>query len=657
MRSKLGILVGMIALLGGIAVGVAPPATAATTRTWTGNGADANWSTALNWNPSGVPATADSLVFPPGAARLTNNNDIAADTAFATITFTGPTYSIGGNALSATEIAQAASAILNDTVTLPIHGLTRVRQDSAAGSVLGITGPIVLAADSTLEFANNQIVNVTGIISGTGAGITPTGAGRVVLSAANTYTGATKVVAGAGDLVIDGAQPTSAVTINSGALEGTGTIGALTVSAADQTVAVHSPGDPVGTMHARNTNLGKNSLLGVEGTGTGFGQFDQLAVTGTVTLGGDLDVRLSFKPAVGDKFVIIDNDGTDAVQGVLSGLTEGSVLADSNGNFFKISYKGGTGNDVELTTLAPPPVSTLTAPGSGGGPNIKSFGGHPLSFLAGVGNGGASVAAGNVLGGALDKIVVGSGAGVPSRITVYNPDGSPTATNFSPFGDGFTGGVNVGVADINGDGVDEIVVGAGPGGGPNVKVFDGNARLLTSFFAYDPGFHGGVKVAGADVTADGTDEIVTGPGPGGGPNVKALSADGSKQWLSFFAYDLGFQGGVNVAGADVDGDGRSEIVTGPGPGGGPHVRIFGAGTPMGPGFFAFAPGFTGGVSVGAFPDFGRGHDDLLVGAGPGGGPHVKGFLPDAKEIASFFAYDAGFHGGVNVAGAVLDLPK
>jgi hypothetical protein len=467
------------------------------------------------------------------------------------------------------------------------------------------------------------------------------------------------VTDGAGDLVINGTQPTSAVTINSGALEGVGTVGALTVTAANEKVAVHSPGDPVGTIHAGNTNLGQNSVLGIEGTGTGFGQFDQLQVTGTVALSGDLAVHLDFKPAPGDTLKIIDNDATDTVTGTFAGLPEGAVFAGNN-SFFKITYKDG-GNDVVITALAPPPVSTLTAPGSGGGPNIKSFGGQGLSFTAnlpgGPGAGGASVAAGNVRGGQLDDIVVGSGVGLPSRVVVYAADGSPTSTSFSPYGDAFTGGVNVGVADINGDGVDEIVTGAGAGGGPNVKVFTADGTLVRSFFAYAQGFSGGVKVAGADVTADGIDEIVTGPGPGGGPNVKALSADGATQWLSFFAYDPGFSGGVNVAGADVDGDGRSEIVTGPGPGGGPHVRVFGGGVPMGGGFFAYPEAFHGGVYVGSVPNFSALRDDLVTGAGAGGGPHVKIFTPSGTATSSFFAYDGAFAGGVRVAGAVLNLPK
>jgi hypothetical protein len=67
---------------------------------------------------------------------------------------------------------------------------------------------------------------------------------------------------------------------------------------------------------------------------------------------------------------------------------------------------------------------------------------------------------------------------------------------FSPM---FTGGVHVGIGDFNGDGrVDaaDLIAGAGPGGGPHVKIFNPrNNTVLQSFFAY-PNFTGGVFVAG-----------------------------------------------------------------------------------------------------------------------------------------------------------------
>jgi len=651
-------VLGSVVLVLGVATAIAPAASAAVTVTWSGGGSDANWATGANWVGGTPPAAGDSIIFPPNAAQPTNTNNIAVDTAFDTITFTGTGYAIGGNALKATEIGQTSTAAINSTVNLPIDAIARVRQDGGDGSVLGITAPVVLADNATMLFNNNQIVNVTGIISGNGAGVTVAGTGRVVLSGTNTYTGPTQVSGGDGDLVINGAQPTSNVTANSGAVEGTGAVGALTVNGtSSDKVAVFSAGDPTGTLHAGNASLGANSVFGVEGASASFGQFDQLSVTGTVTLAGDLAVLLNFDPTPTTVLTIISNDGTDAISGTFAGLPEGAILF-GQGGFFKITYKGGDGNDVDLKALAPPAASIVTGPGSGGGPNVKAFGGRTLSFDAGTGGtGGASVAAGNVLGGQLDNIVVGSGPGVPSQVAIFNPDGTFSGVRFSPYGTAFTGGVSVAVADLNGDGVDEIVTGAGPGGGPNVRMFTGDGTPVGSFFAYDPNFHGGVHVSGADINDDRIDEIVTGAGPGGGPNVEVFGSDGSVK-ASFFAYDPNFHGGVNIAGADLDGDGFSEIITGAGPGGGPHVRMFsGGGSPRGGGFFAYDPRFVGGVSVGSIPNFQAFRDDIVTGAGPGGGPHVKRFDPNGNLVSQLFAYDGAFFGGVNVAGAALNLPQ
>jgi hypothetical protein len=75
-------------------------------------------------------------------------------------------------------------------------------------------------------------------------------------------------------------------------------------------------------------------------------------------------------------------------------------------------------------------------------------------------------------------------------------------TSFFAYAGGFTGGVVVAVADVDGDGRADVITGTGPGGGPHVRVFDGTTGApltgpLASFFPYDPGFTGGAFVAGA----------------------------------------------------------------------------------------------------------------------------------------------------------------
>ena len=135
----------------------------------------------------------------------------------------------------------------------------------------------------------------------------------------------------------------------------------------------------------------------------------------------------------------------------------------------------------------------------------------------------------------------------------------------SSLSQGLSGGVNVAAGDVNGDGRDDIIVGAGPGAGPHVKVFNGAdlSTLLHSFLAFGPGFRGGVNVAAGDVNGDSRDDIIVGVGSGGVPHVKVFNgADPSFVIDSFLAYGTGFLGGVTVSVGDWNGDGHVDIITG-----------------------------------------------------------------------------------------------
>jgi hypothetical protein len=157
--------------------------------------------------------------------------------------------------------------------------------------------------------------------------------------------------------------------------------------------------------------------------------------------------------------------------------------------------------------------------------------------------------------------------------------------------------------------------------------------------------------------------VSTGVGAGGGPHVRLFRVDGAGGATAigpgFMAYDPAFTGGVQATLVEVGGD--LFVVTGVGVGGGPHVRLFkvtdpvvGTVVPVGPGFMAYAPAFTGGVRVAATTDTG-GNLLIITAPGPGGGPHVRVFRVtslDTGEVEAvgdgFFAYAPAFSGGVNV---------
>lgn len=289
--------------------------------------------------------------------------------------------------------------------------------------------------------------------------------------------------------------------------------------------------------------------------------------------------------------------------------------------------------------------------------NVASTAEQVASFFAYAPTfaGGVRVATGDVTGDGVADIVTGAGPGAGGHVKVFDGHTGAMVHSFFAFDPAFQGGVFVAAGDVTGDGIADIVVGADAGGGPHVKAFDGTSlALLQSFFAYDHAFVGGVSVAAGDVNGDGRADIITGTAAGSS-HVKVFDGSSSQVLASFLAYGS-FQGGVYVAAGDVNGDGKADIITGAGPGAGPHVKAFDGTTNAAlASFFAFDSGFTGGVRVAAGDVTGDGIADLIVAAGPGGGPHVKAFNGDTGVLVqSFFAAAPSFTGGVFVAAGDVD---
>jgi hypothetical protein len=135
----------------------------------------------------------------------------------------------------------------------------------------------------------------------------------------------------------------------------------------------------------------------------------------------------------------------------------------------------------------------------------------------------------------------------PSPITVDITRGGLTVAHQDVgVGLSLTGGGLDG--DGNGDGFADIVVGAGAGGGPAARVFSGAnpAIKLSDFIAYNTNFTGGVRVAMADVDGDGFDDIITAPGAGGAPDLRVFDFATLAQLDEFMNYAPSFLGGVFV---------------------------------------------------------------------------------------------------------------
>jgi hypothetical protein len=402
--------------------------------------------------------------------------------------------------------------------------------------------------------------------------------------------------------------------------------------------------------------------------------------------------------AVGNSFTIINNT---AVTGGLSGQffaqPEGSSISafDASGNTvtFTISYIGGTNaNDVTLT------VASVT-------PQTPTPAATPQPMVAGQ--------------PALNKFTaVGADAGAGPLVTITFQNG--TYVSFFAYAPSFRGGVRVALGDVNGDGSTDVITGAGSNGGPQVNVFNvdnatGAVSLQNSFFAFDePFFAGGVYVAAGDTNADGFDDVVVGAGAGGGPRVQvyAGSATGlvtSSTLNDFFAYSLDFAGGVVVSAGDRNADGDSEVITAPASNGGFNIKSFdvngnGNSPTLVDNFFAFNDttsvgglslavgyfnsgniadlivgttnsafgvfldsdtsgiatvpfeGFTGAIRAGVAEDaFGQEYAVAL--AGPNGGPRISVFSVGAtslNETDNLFVMNPAFTGGLFGASTLGD---
>ena len=287
------------------------------------------------------------------AGALAANGHALTKVGTGTLTVTSAT---GGMSVGAGTVAVATAAALSGTVTL-------------SGGTLDVTGATVAITNAITLGASNGTVNTAGAvtlsggITGTG-NLTKTGTGTVTVTGANSYTGTTAI--SGGTLAVNGTMTgTGAVTVSSGAtLGGSGSIaGAVSIASGGFIAAGNSPGKLTLT-GGLTISAGGSLVAELNGTVAGT-SYDQIDVTGTVTItGAKLTLSLGYTPTANDTFVLIANDGTDAIVGTLK-TSDGFTLAEgdtvTSGIYtFRVSYVGGTGNDLTLTVLNFAPVLDAT---------------------------------------------------------------------------------------------------------------------------------------------------------------------------------------------------------------------------------------------------------------------------------------------------------
>jgi autotransporter-associated beta strand protein len=218
---------------------------------------------------------------------------------------------------------------------------------------LTLTGAATLTGNRTLTVSNTGLTTVASAVgqSTSGLGLTKAGAGTLVLSASNTYTGLTTV--SGGTLLVNGSVAGSVSVATGATLGGSGTTGAVTVSSGGVLLPGSSGQPGILSTGGVTLNGGANFKVALNGPAPGNGGYAQLVVSGTVSLNNsNLNVTVGYAAAVGASFTIIKNNGPSAVSGTFNNLAEGARFV-VQGMTFQITYKGGaSGKDVVITRVA-----------------------------------------------------------------------------------------------------------------------------------------------------------------------------------------------------------------------------------------------------------------------------------------------------------------
>ncbi|MBI3626519.1 S8 family serine peptidase [Candidatus Uhrbacteria bacterium] len=244
------------------------------------------------------------------------------------------------------------------------------------------------------------------------------------------------------------------------------------------------------------------------------------------------------------------------------------------------------------------------------------------------------------------SLVIVPAGSYSSDVHIYDLASLIVVKKFTAFTTKFAGGLNAVTGDIDGDGSDDILVAPGLGGPPQVKVFDNKGNFKFQFMAGPSNFRGGLSLALAP-TKD-KKQIVVGMGQGTSAAVKVFDSKG-KQVKEFNAFPKDYRWGVNVASGNIYNDGKTYIVAATaGPGTLSRARVFDM---TGKQLYEFIPfvNFKSGINLALADIKGDGNAELIFSPSNNGGPQIKIFNSQGRVLGQYAAFDPSLKGGLSLS--------
>jgi autotransporter-associated beta strand protein len=236
---------------------------------------------------------------------------------------------------------------------------SNVQATSSLSESAAITSPLLLE--------NSQVINVspggapelqvTGVIGEEGGqyGITKTGGGTMLMTANNSYAGATTI--SEGKLIVNGSQGGAFSVGQGGTLTGLGTVGTTNV---EGVLAPTAPGLSTGSL-----SFGPSGRFDATLSSVAPATVPSVIATGSVTINPSAVLNLVVEPGTSlphaSSVLLINNKGSGVINGTFSGIPNGFELSTSVGVPLVANYAGGDGNDLSFTADTLPRINAISA--------------------------------------------------------------------------------------------------------------------------------------------------------------------------------------------------------------------------------------------------------------------------------------------------------